>query len=139
MVIESGKYLVIHMPRKLVSFPQYLSHETYQLFAIEDEEGYLFQRWQQAVRDRKHRLGPLLPPLDPQRYEHLVPFDNWWLANREWREITFDFWAEMMANKFMRDLTAAEEGDRQIREASKIEDILNGRYESGFVTKSVQD
>ena len=138
VVIEGGKYLVIHMPRKLISFPQYLSHETYQLFAIKDEDGYLFQGWEQAVRDRKPGLGPLLPPLDPQRHEHLAPFDNWWLANREWREITFDFWSEMMANKFMRDLTAAEEGARQIREAAKIEDILNGRNEPGFVTKSVR-
>ena len=52
---------------------------------------------------RKPRWGPLLPPLDPQRHEHLVPFDNWWLANREWREITFDNWAQMLANKFLRD------------------------------------
>ena len=40
----------------------------------------------------------ILPPLDT-RHEHLVPFDNWWQQGLG----TFDNWAQMLANKFMRD------------------------------------
>ena len=103
VVVEGGQYLTIQFPRDVGSLYKHRSPKVYQLFAIKDEDGYLYQCWEHAVSGRKPRWGPLLPPLDTQRHEHLVPFDNWWLANREWREITFDNWAQMLANKFMRD------------------------------------
>ena len=139
VVIEGGQYLVLHMLRNVVSFPQYLSHEMHQLFAIRDEDGYLFQAWEQAAGGRKPSWGPLLPPLDSQLHEHLAPFDNWWRANSAWKEITFNLWAAMMSNRFMRDLTADEKREKQTWEAEKIEDMRNGQYEPGFVARPAQN
>ena len=85
---------------------------------------------------REGGWGPLLPFMDPQRHEHLVPFDNWWLATKEWREVTFDFWAELVAGKFIRDLTARETQERQRQEGVKIEDILSGRHDPGFIVRT---
>ena len=133
IVLEGGQYLVIHVLRNVVSVPGYHSHRTYQLFGIKDEAGQLYQAWEQATDGWERGWGPLLPIMDPHRHEHLVPFDNWWLATKEWREVTFDFWAELVAGKFIRDLTAGETQERQRREEAKIEGLLSGRHDPGFI------
>ena len=138
LLIEGGQYLVIRMPRNVISLPQFNSHQTHQILAIKDEGGYLCQAWEQAAGKRKLNWGPLLPALDPQRHDHLVPFDNWWLATREWREIVFDFWAEIVADKFMRDLTAEEQKNKETLEDTKIEDIQNGIGGLGFVARTAR-
>ena len=138
LVIEGGQYLVIRMPRNVISLPQFNSHETHQILAIKDDGGYLCQAWEQAAGKKRLSWGPLLPPLDPQRYDHLVPFDNWWLATLEWREIVFDFWAEIVADKFMLDLTAEEQKNKEILEGAKMEDIENGSGALGFVARTAR-
>ena len=113
ITIEGGQYLTVLVPRVVASFSSGRSSGVYQLFAIKDEDSYLYRCWERAVSGRKPRWGPLLPPLDPQRHEHLVPFDNWWLTNREWRAITFDLWAQMLTNKFMNDAESyLEKGEK---------------------------
>ena len=134
-VIEGGHYLVLLMRASPVLFPERRAHEMYILLAVKDEDGCLYEAWEQAARGRKPSWGPLLPPLDPQRHEHLVPFDNWWYADRKWREITFDYWAEMMTNKFMRDLSADDKEKRQTWEAALTTEILRGTCGPGFFAK----
>ena len=133
--IEGGRYLVFLMRTSLVFFPDGRAREMYMLLAVEDEDGDLYEAWNKAASRRKPRCGPLLPPMDPQRHEHLVPFDNWWYADRGWREITFDYWAEMMTNKFMRDLSADDKEKRETWEAALTTEILRGTCGPGFVAK----
>ena len=132
VVIEGGRYLVIYVLKDLITYPDHLPRTVQQLLAVKDSDGYLCQAWEQAAGGRKPRWGPILPPLDTQRHEHLVPYDNWWRADVTWREVTFDYWAEMMTNKFVRDLAADEEIKRQTWERDILSEMRNGRHQPGF-------
>ena len=136
-VIEGGRYLVLRMLRDVATYPDLGYVRTYQLLAVEDEDGCLYQAWEQAASGRKPSWGGLLPPRDPQRHDHLERFNDWWRANREWRESIFDHWAGMMTQKFMRDLTGDEKDRRRELEDEIRADARNGRIEPGFDIKSV--
>ena len=135
--IEGGQYLVLRFLRDVVLYRELSYQRTHQLLAVKDEDGYLYQAWEQASHGSKPSWGPLLPPFDSQRHEYLIPFDNWWQANREWRELAFDHWAGMMTGKFMRDLTTDEQEKRQLMEDEIRADARNGHLEPGFNVKSV--
>ena len=144
VVIEGGRYLVVHMLRIVISISpskdaEDTLREMHQLFAVRDDAGHLHQAWERVAGTRTPCWGPLLPAMDPQRHAHLAPFDNWWLAGQGWREITFDLWSEMVAGKFLRDLTPDEEADRQTREEAAIEADRNGMSQPGFLVRKVQD
>ena len=134
-VIEAGRYLVLRMLRDVIPYPEPTFRRTHQVLAIKDDNNYLHRAWEQAASRREPRFGPLLPPLDPQRHEHLVPFNNWWHANRDWRELTFDRWAGMITDKFMRDLSAVEQEQRRTLEAAMKADAESGQLEPGFVVE----
>ena len=134
-VVEGGRYFVLLMRKNLVFFPERRDHEMYFLLAVEDEDGDLYEAWDRATSGRRPSWGPLLPPMDPQRHEHLVPFDNWWYADRKWRDITFDYWSEMLTNKFMRDLSAGDKEKRETWEAALTTEILRGTCGPGFVVR----
>ena len=136
-VIEGGQYLVLRMLRDVVQYRKLRYQTTHQLLAVKDEDSLLYQAWERVVGGNKAAWGPLLPPFDSHRHEHLVPFDNWWQANRDWREFAFDYWAGMVTAKFMRDLTAEEQERRRALEEEIRADARNGRIEPGFVLKTV--
>ena len=141
-IISGGRYFILYMRRRGILFPSHLSLESYEVLAIEDEDDYLYHAWEKALSGQRFRSGPLLPPGNPQRHEHLVPFNNWWSADQEGREKAFDYWAEMVTDKFMRGLTAQDEDERQTHEAMLILAMLSNKgimQQPAFGAQSVQD